>query len=153
MRLYLVRHGEAKSEAEDPNRSLTEQGRANMRQVAHAVQKLDIRPAKILHSGKLRAQQTAELFSVALNPPQGTCVASSMAPHDPVQPWRERLDQQQDDVMLVGHLPHLDLLASLLLSQNEQAGIIRFRTGTVVFLERAGTHWSVQWVLTPEMAQ
>ena len=153
MRLYLVRHGEAKSEAEDPNRSLTEQGSTNVRQVAEAVKKLGIRPAQILHSGKLRAQQTAELFSVALNPPQGTCVASSMAPHDPVQPWRERLDQQQDDVMLVGHLPHLDLLASLLLSQNEQAGIIRFRTGTVVCLERAGTHLSVQWVLTPEMSQ
>jgi broad specificity phosphatase PhoE len=34
MRLYLVQHGEAKSEAEDPDRPLTDRGAAYVREVA-----------------------------------------------------------------------------------------------------------------------
>ena len=152
MRLYLVQHGEARSEAEDPTRPLMEKGRTEVRRVAAAAQNLAVSPVKILHSGKLRAQQTAELFAEALHPSKGIEAASGLSPNDPVQPWRERLNQQDADFMLVGHLPHLDRLASLLLCGDERAEIIRFRYAAVVCLEREGTRWAVQWILTPDMS-
>ena len=153
MRLYLVQHVEARSEAEDPTRPLMETGRTEVRRVAAAAQNLAVSPAEILHSGKLRAQQTAELFAEALHPSKGIESASGLSPNDPVQPWAERLNQQEEDLMLVGHLPHLDRLASLLLCGDEQAGIIRFRYGAVLCLEREGAHWAVQWLLTPDMSR
>lgn len=153
MRLYLVRHGEARSDREDPSRSLTEKGRADVKGVAAAAQNRGIQPATILHSGKLRAQQTAEVLAEALHPRDRIESSSGLAPDDPVQPWAERLNEVQEDVMLVGHLPHLALLASLLLGGDEQAGGIQFRTATMLCLERQTTKWTVQWVLTPEMSK
>jgi phosphohistidine phosphatase SixA len=52
MRLYLVQHGEAKSEAEDPERSLTVRGEEETRKVSGAAKRLGIRPSRIYHSGK-----------------------------------------------------------------------------------------------------
>jgi phosphohistidine phosphatase len=52
MRLYLVQRGEAKSEAEDPKRSLTIRGEEETRKVSDAARRLGIRPSKIYHSGK-----------------------------------------------------------------------------------------------------
>ena len=51
MRLYLVQHGEAKSEAEDPERSLTMRGEEETRKISGAAKRLGIRPSRIYHSG------------------------------------------------------------------------------------------------------
>ncbi len=151
MRLYLVRHGEARSERDDPSRSLTDKGREEVKRVVAAAQQRGIQPSTILHSGKLRAQQTAELFAEMVSPPKSVEVSPGLSPDDPVQPWAERLNEAREDVMLVGHLPHLALLASLLLADDQHAEIIHFQTATLVCLERQATHWTLQWVLTPEM--
>ncbi len=153
MRLYLVRHGEARSERKDPRRSLTDKGREDVKRVAAAAQTRGIQPATILHSGKLRAQQTAELFAERLSLPKRIELSSGLAPDDPVQPWAERLNEAREDLMLVGHLPHLDRLASLLLADDDRAGSIRFQTATILCLERQATHWTIQWILTPETSR
>jgi len=62
MRLYLVQHGEAKREEEDPSRPLTENGRREVEIVAKFLSEAGIKIDKILHSGKLRAAQTAEIL-------------------------------------------------------------------------------------------
>ena len=51
MRLYLVQHGEAKSEAEDPERSLTMRGEEETRKISGAAKRLGIRPSRVYHSG------------------------------------------------------------------------------------------------------
>ncbi len=51
-RLYLVQHGDAKSEAEDPERSLTIRGGEETRKISGAAKRLGIRPSRIYHSGK-----------------------------------------------------------------------------------------------------
>ena len=62
MRIYLVQHGEAKKENEDPLRPLTEEGIKNAEKVASYLAKLNLKIKKIFHSGKLRAKQTAEIY-------------------------------------------------------------------------------------------
>ena len=69
MRLYLVQHAEAKSEAEDPTRPLTEKGLADIKRVArHLKEHANIKVAEINHSGKTRAEQTAQVLAEALAP-------------------------------------------------------------------------------------
>ena len=53
MLLYLVRHGEAKSAAEDPREGLSDRGRRDAETVASYLSSIEIR--HIFHSVKLRA--------------------------------------------------------------------------------------------------
>lgn len=71
MRFYLVQHAEAKREEEDPSRPLTDRGRKESIKVASYAARIGVRIEKIIHSGKLRALQTAEIMTEHLNPPGG----------------------------------------------------------------------------------
>ncbi|HDD66024.1 MAG TPA: phosphohistidine phosphatase SixA, partial [Nitrososphaeria archaeon] len=62
MKVYLVQHGEAKREEEDPARPLTEEGKREVEDVARFLAELGVRVDRILHSGKLRAAQTANIL-------------------------------------------------------------------------------------------
>lgn len=154
MRLYLVQHTEPKSKEEDPERPLSEKGLQEIRKVALHLSWLNIGVDRILHSGKLRAKQTAEALSEELTPPEGLSGTDGLAPlNDPVI-WAGRLKEMTGDIMLVGHLPHLEKLASLLLCGDRDKKIVTFRMGGVVCLKREDNgDWSLQWILTPEMAR
>src|SRR3989475_4039548 len=60
MDCYLVQHGEAKPEQEDPARPLSDRGRREVERVAQAAQRSEVAVAAIFHSGKLRAQRSEE---------------------------------------------------------------------------------------------
>src|SRR5512142_725316 len=53
--LFLVQHGEAKSEAEDPERSLTDRGAEAVRRMAAWAARVGVKVDQIRHSGKRRA--------------------------------------------------------------------------------------------------
>jgi phosphohistidine phosphatase len=148
MQLYLVQHGQAKTETEDPERLLTDQGVDDVARVAHhAVVQLGARPTRVVHSGKTRARQTAEVWGGLLN--ADVEQADALAPNDDPAIWVERLEAEADDLMLVGHLPHLDRLAGLLLTGASDHSVIRFRQGGLVVLQRTDTGWEVSVVLPP----
>ena len=67
MELYLVQHGEATPKEVDPARPLTERGQVEVRRVAHAAHVAGVTVSTIYHSGKLRAQQTAEILAKELH--------------------------------------------------------------------------------------
>src|SRR5256885_5943028 len=119
MDCYLVQHGEAKPEQEDPARPLSDRGRRDVERVAQAAQRSEVAVAAIFHSGKLRAQQTADLLAAALSPVGGVRAVAGLAPLDDPAAARELLDQAAAPRMLVGHLPHLSRLTSLLLRSEE----------------------------------
>lgn len=151
MKLYLIQHGEAKSEAEDPERSLTARGEEEVRGVARVGKRLDIRPSKVYHSGKRRAQQAAEIIANALK--LSVESAQGLNPNDDVQAWTERISKETQDLMIVGHLPFLEKLTSLLLCGDESVRLVLFRYGAIVCLDQKEDRgWAVRWILTPEMA-
>lgn len=155
MELYLVQHGEATSEAENPERPLAQQGRHNVTRVGATAARLGLRPGEIRHSGKRRAAETAEILADALGLRSHLVAGSGMAPNDDPQPVASALANATGPVMLVGHLPFLSRLASLLLTGDPGRTVIRFRNAAIVCLVRedeVGSAWSVAWVLTPEMA-
>ena len=152
MKLYLVRHAEPKQESEDPKRPLSEKGRIDSRRVAAYVAKhLKIQVKCILHSGKLRAQQTAEVLSEHLTPPDGLKEVDGLKPLDEPSIWASRIAETQEDTMLVGHLPHLSKLAAYLISHDESQKIVEFQASTIVCLGRdTSGNWSIQWIINPD---
>jgi len=142
MKLYLVQHAESKAEQEDPKRPLSGEGRKNAENSAEIASKLKIAPKEILHSGKLRAQETAQILAGRLHAPVRQ--ESGLSPNDPVEVWRDRTAGEESDLMLVGHLPFLERLASLLLTGDIERLPVRFRMGGVVCLEREGVLWRVK---------
>jgi len=150
MKLYLIQHGEAKPESEDPDRPLTERGRSEVSRMSKVAGKMVVNPSKIYHSGKLRAKKTAELLAGSLKRPAE--IASGLNPMDDVRLWADRLGKSKEDLMLVGHLPFMEKLASFLLSGNENSRIVLFRYGGIFCLEQKEDQtWGVRWILTPEM--
>jgi len=147
VRLCLVQHGLAKTEEEDPERPLTDQGVTDVRSVAtQAVEQLGVRAARVFHSGKTRARQTAEVWAGLLG--AGVEQAEALAPNDDPSILVKRLDAETDDLVLVGHLPHLSRLAGLLLTGADHP-LVKFRPAGVVGLERGDTGWVVWLVLPP----
>ncbi len=152
MFLYLVQHAEAKREEEDPARDLTEKGRRDIESVAHHLKRLKVQVRQILHSGKTRAQSTAKVLAGHLQPPAGVSEAPGLAPLDDPEIWAGRIAQMAEDILLVGHLPHLGRLVAQLLSGDKERKIINFQMGGVVRLRRmeAG-QWAVDWMVVPEI--
>jgi len=142
----------SKSEAEDPQRSLTEDGVRVVERMAGYLSALGLRPEAIEHSEKLRARQTAEILAARLNPRQGTKLIPGMAPNDDIAPMAKRLQAEEKSVMLVGHLPYLSHLLSALLGVEQDRVLLEFQMGGVVRLGRiAGGEWRLRWVLTPDL--
>ncbi len=151
MRVYLVQHGKALSKAEHPDRPLSEQGTNEVRAMADFLRRDGcVQVTDILHSGKLRAAQTAELFGRRLD---AVCrEAPDLQPNDDPGLWSAHLAARAEDVMLVGHLPHLERLASLLLCGEPDRGVVRFHNAGVVCLARdEGGAWRLEWAITPEL--
>jgi phosphohistidine phosphatase len=152
MVLYLVQHAEAKGKEEDPARDLTEKGRRDMERMARYLKGLEVQVKQIFQSGKTRAQSTANILAAQVQPTAGVSEAPGLAPLDDPGIWAERLQNLDEDIMLVGHLPHLGRLAALLLSGDQERSVVNFQMGGVVRLRRleAG-QWAVDWMVVPAM--
>jgi phosphohistidine phosphatase len=152
MRLYLVQHGQALTDKADPFRPLSETGESDVRAMAAFLAEAQIAVARIVHSGKLRARQTAELLARAFAGPPPVSERSGLNPNDPPEALASELTEWQDDAMIVGHLPFLGRLVALLVSERARGVVVAFRPGSVVCLEPADAGgWLVAWVIRPEL--
>lgn len=153
MYLYLVQHAEAKKEEEDPSRPISEKGLKEITRTASFLSSLGIHVDRIFHSKKLRAEQTAKILFETIKDVMHISQEEGLSPLDDPGIWSDKLDTVADDVLLVGHLPHLASLASLLLCGDTKRPVITFRMAGVVCLERDEKNsWSVRWMVTPDMA-
>ncbi len=149
MLLYLVQHGDALPEDVDPARPLSANGRADAERVAALLAGQVLGITRVLHSGKTRAQQTAEILACEIARGAPLQAVRGMNPLDDPEPWAEQIDSWTEDVMLVGHLPFMSRLVSRLLVGKADVGLVTFEPGSVVCLERDGGHWTVAWMLRP----
>ncbi len=151
MHVYLVQHGLAASKDEDPERPLTAPGREEVERVARAVAAAGVDPALVLHSGKTRAAQTAEIFAAHLEPARGVQAVKGLDPGDEPHEIGERLAHEGEPLLVVGHLPHLSRLAALLLAGSPERELVAFRNAGVVCLEKREDGFVLRWILTPEL--
>lgn len=151
MTLFLVQHGEAKPENEDPQRSLTNRGTETVEQMADWAARIGIKVDEIRHSGKRRAEQTATIFAQRLNPLSGVRRVSDLNPNDDVTPVAASLQGEHESIMLVGHLPHLGKLVGFLVTGNPEIESIRFRNAGIVCLSQKEAKWAIDWVMRPDL--
>src|ERR1700752_3544844 len=116
MYVYLVQHGKAKSAEEDPNRGLTDEGRTEIEQGAEFLSELRITVSLIQHSGKQRAEETPHLLAESIRCTSGPCHVKGMAPDDDLCLNANFLKVYTHDLLMVGHLPPVERLTSLILT-------------------------------------
>ncbi len=104
MKLYLVQHGKAESKEADPKRPLTETGHRELKKMLSFLKTLNLKVDSIFHSGKMRAEQTAQILSQAVNSKNNVSKRDDLGPNDDVKIINSELQKQQRDVMLVRHL-------------------------------------------------
>jgi phosphohistidine phosphatase len=153
LRLYLVQHGDAVPEQLDPERPLSATGRREVEAVARLLADAGTRAVRFAHSGKLRAQQTAELLATALAPGMVPDIMPGLSPNDPVEPVARTISDSTSEVVLVGHLPFMGKLVARLVAGDERKPVDAFVPGTVVCLQKdeAG-YWVISWMVRPELA-
>ena len=152
MKLYLIQHGQAASPDVDPQRPLTEEGVRDVRKVAAFIKPLKLRVDCLWHSRKKRAVQTAEILAEVVEVKESKVERDGLAPNDDVAAVRDEIVLAEQDVMIVGHLPFVSKLASLLLTGDESAGVIAFKQGGIVALSSSdGNHWQIDWMAIPDL--
>ncbi|MHC4365800.1 MAG: phosphohistidine phosphatase SixA [Planctomycetota bacterium] len=152
MKLYLVQHATAVPKEINSDRPLTEQGRHDTEKVAAFVKPLNIAVEYLWHSQKTRAAQTAEILSEVIEVKTAQAGRDGLARNDDVVPLSDELAALARDIMIVGHLPFLGKLASLLLTGSESANTVAFKNSGIVYLSCSEqSQWQVHWVITPEL--
>ncbi len=152
MRIYILRHGEAgRSQAgpQDDARTLTDEGRDEMREVARRLAALGVDVDAILTSPLPRARETAEIAAEALGLRDSLVEDRTLAPGCTPGMFQSavmRLGVTR--VMLVGHEPDL-------------SDLIGWLTGGLVDLPKAGfarlagdfepDRATLKWLLTPDV--
>jgi phosphohistidine phosphatase len=152
MLLYLVQHGKAKSEEENPDRPLTEEGRRETNAVMLLMMRYGaVTATRVVHSGKLRAAETAQIIATRIDVPAEE--SDGLAPNDDPAIWEQRLAADSRDTVLVGHLPHLSRLASRLLCGDPEAGLVELTNSGVVCLREDEGRWALRWYIPPSLVQ
>jgi phosphohistidine phosphatase len=154
MEIYLMQHGEAYQEDQDPERSLAPGGEEQIRASGKALRKLGVDMSLIVSSPKKRARQSAEIAAEELRyPKEEIAVAEVLEPLVPAEDaiaYLRRFSGKQK-VLLAGHLPSLAEIASSLLSEGGRISI-HFQMGGVcrIDAEKLPTHaGDLRWILTP----
>lgn len=114
MKLYLIRHGAAEAGApNDASRNLSVRGESQAIGAANWLAGNIKGPVSIWASPYLRTQQTAAPIAKALgaNVVSHECLQPEMTPQKVV----DELCREQQDIVLVTHLPLVGRLASLLI--------------------------------------
>ena len=161
MNLYILRHGIAVERGTpgcktDAGRPLTPKGTRQLRQIAGAMQNLDLSFNLILSSPFLRARQTAEIVAQSLRRKKRLAFSDELTPGGNPKALIQQLIELKpapENVLLVGHEPYLSELIGRLISGGTTADI-ELKKGGLAKLEvaslRFGRCATLAWLLTPK---
>jgi phosphohistidine phosphatase len=162
MNLFILRHGIAVerdpvSFPDDSRRPLTLKGAERLRLICQAMQALELSFDRILSSPYRRASQTAEIVATALTLKKVLEHRDELIPEgDPkaLVRYLNQLRPEPENLLLVGHEPHLSGLMSQLIS-GEPTSAIDLKKGGLAKLEieaplRLGPCAMLSWLLTPK---
>lgn len=148
MKVYFVQHGVALSKDVDAKRPLSDIGANETLKVAEYLKNHQVSISKICHSGKLRAEQTAKIFSVHLAI-DSIHALQGMDPNDDPSILINNLNE--DGVMYVGHLPNIQKVMSRLASCHEDSIVVKFQNSALVCVEITNGEGAILWFITPGM--
>lgn len=151
MRLYLVQHGDARTRDQDPERQLSDQGKADIARLAAWLRTQEIEVTRIFHSGKTRARQTAELLGSVLETGGEICAVEGLGPNDRPDTFLKRLQNIDDDILIASHLPFVARVLSQAVTGSPDQQPAAFRPGSIAVVERVenGT-WVLNCFASPD---
>ncbi len=155
MQIYLVRHGNAYTKEEDPERHLNNDGINQCHLTGRALRRLDIKFDFIISSPKVRARQTAEIIAEEVGYSNNEIkITETLEPTASPKDTISYLNNftEKNNIMLAGHLPLLGNLASEFLSENTQISLY-FEAGAAcqIDVDQPISHTGIfRWFLTPE---
>lgn len=107
---------------------------------------------RVVHSGKLRAAQTAAILAERLAPAISLETLAGLRPNDDPAAFDGSPAGQQQDTRLVGHLPFMARAVAYLLTGDAERILTAYRPGSMVCLDAGPTgRWSIGWMLRPEL--
>jgi phosphohistidine phosphatase len=153
MKLFLMRHGDALDGFDDAKRPLSTKGVREALFAGEFLKRLGEAPDAIYHSGLLRSSETASGVARRLGIEKKIFERGGLLPGDSAASFAEELAGDEADVLLVGHLPFVSDLASILLTGSELTMEIKFTTGAVLALERRrnGSAWKLRFHATARL--
>jgi phosphohistidine phosphatase len=101
----------------------------------------------IRHSGILRAAQTASILAEYLAPLSATAQYAGLLPDDDPAIAKAEVEVANAPIMLVGHLPYMSRLASLLVTGDPERTVVEFSPPTMVCCVKEGGPWKIAWKL------
>lgn len=127
----LIRHAIAEDGADDDARALSKEGRRRFRASVETLERIGVRFAKVLHSPKRRALETAGLLRSICD---GDFEVTPLLTQKPSEELLALLDVHE--LAVVGHEPHLSsLLAWLVTGKTALGGNFELKKGAVARLE------------------
>jgi len=150
MALYLVQHGKSLAKELDPERGLSPVGISETKKIAEFAFQQGLLVNQIFHSGKKRAEQTAQLFAQVIRPTPQIAQLDGLNPMDDVTQFAELLENRQN-TLYVGHLPFMEKLVGFLTTRNANNLVLKFQNSGIVCVEQIedDRRWSIKWSLVP----
>ena len=151
MKLYLVQHGDALAKEIDPDRPLSEMGQLAVERVASLLAER-IEVSRVIHSGMTRARQTAEVFARLISNEPAVEEFNGINPNDPVEAFAQLIDDWNDNLLVVGHLPFMSKLVSFLLTGTAEEPVVSYTPGSIASLQSTEEDgWKLEWMVKPEL--
>ncbi|MCB2146630.1 MAG: phosphohistidine phosphatase SixA [Deltaproteobacteria bacterium] len=152
MALYVVQHGKSLTKTEDPEKGLSADGKLDTERMAAVASGYRVKVSRIVHSGKKRARETAEIMASVLSPANGLEPRSGMNPLDDVGIFAGSLDLDSN-MMLVGHLPFLERLVGLLVCGDPDQTVFKLQNSGILCIDRVPEVKNpvIRWALMPSV--
>ena len=152
MALYIVQHGKNLTKDLDPEKGLSPQGIADVEKIARVAQTYGVKVERIQHSGLKRARQTADILATFLKPVNGLQEIAHIKPLDDVADFASQVDYAANK-MVVGHLPFLERLTSLLIIGRQSPIVFKLQNGGILCLDRIENvdAPAIKWALMPQV--
>jgi len=131
MLIALVRHGQASDHAIDRERQLTDHGQNQAKQAGDFLKASRFTAKRLIHSPLVRAKQTCDLIKEAYLQTAQTIESGELKPESSLSFWLHQLNEEQEELVLVGHNPYLSMMAQELTDSP-----LNFPTGGCLILER-----------------
>ena len=152
MAVYIVQHGQSLTKDIDPEKGLSPSGFETVEKIARIALHNKVAVARIQHSGKRRARQTAEILEAILKPAHGLRAVTGINPLDDVEAFASQIDYSAN-TMVVGHLPFLERLTSFLITGQQTPIVFKLQNGGILCLDQVENSDSpaIKWALMPRV--
>ncbi len=128
---------------------MSKKGRSDIRVLAMHMQNMDVHIDTVFHSGKTRAEQSAQIIAELLAPDISPVKTDGLSPNDDPVEIVGDIEQMNGNILIASHMPFVSRLCSTLLTGNPDTEFASL-PGTLICLERTDDNWRLAYMVRPD---